>query len=562
MNEQKILLWPIGAVAAAALFLASAIAVLLPAQAGAASPMVTYTGSAMPFATIQISGSGFGANEPIHVMLSNAFYDTNTDAAGAFGPVPLTIPNVQAGTNLIIAIGQHTGLVAFNYIYIGGFYPQAQPSSWYAAPGSTLTWSGSGFAPGEAVTVTQGTTQLAQFAADNSGSFVGQAGSMVPYSAHGGSLSYTVHGLTSGATIPITIGVSNLYPWVNPSAWYIIPGSLVTFSGGGFGAGEGISVYLGTSTQAVAHITADSSGNFVGQGQVTIPFGSGAAPYRLVGDQSGAQADAPITRALFYPWLTPSAYYSAPGGMLTVGGQGFAPDEDVVLTSGGTTLGTGHTNNLGTFSALSVHMPANPNTVAQIVGTGAKSGATAQVGIAIGSYYTWMTLSSWWAMGGSPLTITGHNFAAGETVAASSGAQSLGSGTANNSGDVTIVGTVPHGTPGSATITLTGQTSGAPASVTMTIAPVWTSFEVPPYYGAPLSAVHLVGHGYQPGEAVDITTNNTTGTQATVHADSSGNFDDSSWHVPAGVVNTDLMITATGEWTGDTKTVDYYVTGM
>jgi len=555
-TTNRILIWPSVAIAAAVLFLGTAAAVF------AASPTVSFSGGSTPGATLSVSGSGFQANESVHLMLGINSADTHADASGNFSGTSLTIPNVPSGNYIVIALGQNSGLVSFAYLYVSGFFPNASPSSWYLTPGSTLTWSGTGFAPNETVTISNAGGQIASFNADNSGSFTGQGASTVPYSAHGSTVTYTVHGSVSSANSTLVLAVADLFPWVNPSAWYILPGSSVTFTGGGFGPSEGISVYYGTSTSPVAHFSADASGNFTAQGSVTIPYGTGTANYKLIGDSSGAVAMAPITRALFYPSLNPSAYYSAPGGFITLSGSGFVPGEDVVLTVNGTAAGTAHTDSMGAFSGQSIHVSTTPNSTATIQGVGQTSGATASFGMAIGAYYTWEELSTWWAMGGSPLTITGHNFAAGETVNASSGSQDLGSGTASNTGDVTIMTHVPHGASGPASVTLTGQTSGAPASVTMTISPVWTDFELGAYAGAPGDAVRLAGHGYQFNEPVVITTDRTgTSPVATLTSDSSGSFDDSSWHVPADFAEGNLAITATGQWSGDVKTITYYVTG-
>ena len=557
MNSQKIIIWPAGLIAAAVIFLASATAIF------AASPGISFTGSTTPFSTLTVSGSGFGPNETVHVALGSSSYDIGTDGAGSFSGASIVVPNVSSGSYVLLAFGEQSGLVAFNYVYVSAFYPTANPSSWYATPGSSLTWSGSGFAPNEQVTVSNSGGQIASFNADSSGAFSGQGASTVPYSSHGGSLSYTVHGAGSGTTIPVTIGVANLYPWVNPSSWYTLPGSAVTFSGGGFGPGEVLDIFFATSSTPISHITTDASGNFTGQGQVTIPYGVGTALYRVVGEASGAEADAPITRALFYPSLSPSAYYSAPGGFITLGGSGFVPDEYVDVVVGGVPAGVAHADGLGAFSGLSIHMPTMPSTVAAVSATGELSGATANFGEAIGAYYTWMNLSSWWATGGTALTITGHNFAAGEVVGASSGSQDLGSGTADNGGDVIISTHVPLGAPGPAPITLTGQTSGAPASVTMTIAPVWTDYELGSYAGAPGGAVHFIGHGYEPGEQVLIATDRTGTTPIlTLTTDSTGSFDDSSWSVPGDFTEGNLVLTATAQSSGDSKAITYYVTGL
>ncbi|HEY6019876.1 MAG TPA: hypothetical protein VIY48_08205, partial [Candidatus Paceibacterota bacterium] len=117
MTTNRILIWPIGAIAAAVLFLATAAAVF------AASPSVTFTGGSTPGATLSVSGSGFQPNEPVHLMLGVSTADTHADATGNFSGASLTIPNVPSGNYIVIALGQNSGMVAFAYLYVGGFFP-------------------------------------------------------------------------------------------------------------------------------------------------------------------------------------------------------------------------------------------------------------------------------------------------------------------------------------------------------------------------------------------------------------------------------------------------------
>jgi hypothetical protein len=319
---------------------------------------------------------------------------------------------------------------------------------------------------------------------------------------------------------------------------------------------------LGTSTTPVAHFVADSTGAFTTQGSTVVPYGSGVAAYRIVGEQSGATAEVPITRAAFYPSLNPSAYYSAPGSAITLGGSGFAPNEDVNVTVGGTNAGTGHTNNLGVFTSLALTLPATPNTTPMVVGRGALSGAVASYVMAIGAYYSWITLSNYYAQGGSPLVISGHNYLAGETVTATGSGQTLGSGVATALGDVTINAAVPFVAPGSVTITAKGGTSGAIGTSDMTVAQVWTDLQLASYAGAPGAAVRFVGHGYLPNDPIEVTTDRTgTTVVATFSADATGNFDNNSYHTPSDFAEGNLTFTVKGTHSFDSKPVTYYVTG-
>ena len=555
MITQRIPLWS-AALAGAFLLFTSATAVF------AASPSLSLSGGGAPYSTVGIAGTGFGASEPVNLMLGLSNTSVTTDGTGSFSGASLTVPNVPSGTYIVIGVGQNTGLVAFSYLYVGSFFPNASPNAWYITPGSTLSWSGSGFAPNETITVSQGATTLASFAANSGGSFSAAGGTMVPYSLHGQAVGYSVRGAQSAATVNFTLAIADLYPYASPSSWYLLPGSALTFSGAGFGPNENLSLQLGTDPTVLASFAADSNGAFTAQGNITLSYGSGTADYKIVGQSSGAIAPVPVTRAAFYPSLIPSVWYSAPGSSITLGGTGFAPDEDVTIMSGSSAAGTAHTDSVGAFSGFALTVPTTPNTTAQISGSGSKSGANPSIGMAIGGYYTWMNLSAWWAHGGSPLAIPGHNFAAGETVSATAGSEALGSGTANGMGDVTISTHVPHGPAGSVTINLLGATSGTPASVNITIAPVWTDFQLGSYAGAPGADIQFTGHGYQFDEPVTITTDRTGSTVvATFIANGSGSFS-GSWTVPADFTEGNLVVTATGTYSGDQKAITYYVTGL
>jgi hypothetical protein len=335
----------------------------------------------------------------------------------------------------------------------------------------------------------------------------------------------------------------------------------VTFSGGGFGPNEGVGVYYGTSTTPLAHAVADGTGMFTSSTSVMIPYGTGATLFHVVGDASGVSVAVPITRAAFYPTLTPSAYYSAPGGTISLAGSGFVPNELVTITLGTATTSV-MTDGTGAFSIPTVHLPAVSNTTIPVTAVGMTSGATATFMMTMGQYYTWLNLSTWWAVGGSPLTVTGHNYAPGETVTLSTPLGTFATATANGVGDFAAVTHVPYAPSGDIAITATGATSASPASVHMMVAPVYTDIELKNYAGAPGAAIEFIGHGYVPNDIVQITTDRTgSSTVATIHADSGGNFDDSSFVVPISWAGGPLTLTINGTLSFDIKSIVYYVTG-
>lgn len=538
------------------------VATVALAQTGA--PALSVSGGNTPYSTISVSGTGFSSGETVHVMLGLNSKDVVASVDGSFSGATLTIPNFPAGLYLVLAIGQTSGVPAFTYLYVNSLYPLASPNSWYVAPGSILTWTGSGFIPNEQVTISSGSTTVATFTTDVHGAFAHAGSSTVPFASKNSTATYTLTGAQSGTHTIFRVSVSDLYPYVNPSTWYTLPGSAVTFTGAGFGAGEGVSVFLGASTTPLAHISSDAAGAFLATGGVTIPFMTASpALFRLVGDLSGATALAPITLASFYPTLQPSSYYSAPGSTVSIGGSGFAPNEvvDLVVGSASTTHAT--TNAAGTFAPVSIHMPTTPNVPVVVTSTGETSGAHANFTMAIGSYYSWMNLSTYWAQGGSPLTIFGHNFAGGESVSFLSGSTTLGSATALGDGSFTAIVAVPFAPSGPATIQALGLSSGATAQNTMTVAPVYTDLQLGTYAGSAGAHIEFIGHGYLPNEQVTVTTDRTgTAPVATFTTDATGSFDNSSYVVPVSFVAGNLTLTVTSAHSFDHKAIVYYVVGL
>lgn len=542
----------------------SILAVSSPAFA-ATTPMLTVTGSTTPFSVLSISGSGFQSGEIVHIHLGPAIATTTTNASGSFSAVLLTIPNMAAGLYPLIAIGETSGSVGLFNLYIGAFYATVAPSSWWTAPGSIVTFSGTGFAPHEQIAITQSgsSTPFASFTTSADGSFAAQGSFVVPYSLRNGNASLTVQGLSSAFTQVLVIGVGDLYPYALPSSWYILPGNTVTFSGGGFGANEGVSIYQGASSTPIAHASADGNGSFSPTAAVMVPYGPGAVHFRAVGDVSGVVANVPITRANFYPTLTPSVYYSAPSGTLSLTGSGFAPQEAVKVTTGiGTTTVTATADATGNFAIPSFTLPSVGGTLLTLSAVGQLSGATSQVTIAMGQYYTWLLVNTWYALAATPLVVTGHNYAPGEHVTLTALGSAFATATADAAGDFTAHTTVPYAPAGTLSITATGELSKAPAALEMTVAPTYTDLQLAHYAGAPGSVLELLGHGYVPNDVIEVTTDRTGSSPVTtIHADSNGSFDDKSFSIPAGWAEGTLTLTVKGTHSFDTKSIIYYVTG-
>jgi hypothetical protein len=475
------------------------------------------TGSTTPFSTVGVSGSGFAPNEGVVVSLGSVTANATADQSGSFIGVSLNVPSIKAGTYSVTGVGQTSGATGTGYLYIGGFFPSISPSSYYLMPGQTLGFNGSGFAPGETVTVSQGTSTLGTFTADQTGSFTDAGSVTIPFSAAGTSPIYTLTGATSSATATTSTNVGGFFANVSPSAFYVLPGATVTFSGSGFSAGETIDITQDKSSTVIGTITADVNGDFKAAGAITLPYAAaGTTPtYHLVGQSSGASSSVQLTVGQFFPNANPSAYYLMPGATVTFSGSGFIPGETVNVTEGTSIipLTTIIADQYGNFSAAgSVTIPytASGSSLNYTL-TGATSGASVAAPITVGSLYPQLNPSSYYLLPGSPFTATGSGFVPGETVNLTLGGTAIGSALADGMGNVTFASMIfPASTKSSLDLVATGETSLGTVTDTVSVGQYYPYASASNYYVTPGTAVTLTAGGFAPGETVTASNGNAT----------------------------------------------------
>jgi hypothetical protein len=471
MTTTKKLVRYLGVGVIAALLLAS-IGPLVPMLIARADggPTVSVTApTTVPGAPAAISGSGFTPGETVHINFGTHSTDVSADSGGNITGVSMSIPTVPAGLQFVSAFGVTSGKWGLGYLWVAGYAPAVSPSTYYVLPGQTLSFTGSGFAPNESIQLVYNSAVLGSTTTNGGGGF-SLSGVTLPMSLHNTTATVTVTGATSNMPTPLTLTVGQLYPSINPSAWYTAPGSIISISGNGFAPNEVVNITAGTKA---ASSTASASGAFT-LGSFTLP-----------------------------------------------------------ATSGGSV---------------------------NIIATGATSGAVASASITLSTLSPWLTFSTYWAQGGAALTIFGNGFAGGESVALTSGTQTLGTATAASNGAFTFAGAVPFAPAGPVTITGTGATSGASGGGTMQVAPVYTSLTLGSYAVTRGTALSIIGSGYLPNEPVQVTTSNTGSTVVlTITANSSGNFDNSSYIIPASTTPGNMTVTAFGTHSFDTKSVTLYV---
>jgi hypothetical protein len=278
------------ALMASALF--TALALVLGAGVGLASgpwlSLSSYGGP--PGSTVNVSGYGFSQNDGVTVSLAGGSAGHATaDQNGAFTNASVTVPQKPPGVYTMLATGDHRDQAQANF-YISGYYPNASPSAWYLLPGQSLSISGTGFAPGETVTLSdpQDGVQVSA-TADGSGAF-SKSVLTVPFSWQNSTRTFTVAGGTSGASIPLTVTIGTFYPQANPSTYWVGTGQGMSVSGTGFAPSESVSLLINGAAAATA--PADNSGavNF----SFTTPSQGGSFTLTLQGASTGLSSSRTI----------------------------------------------------------------------------------------------------------------------------------------------------------------------------------------------------------------------------------------------------------------------------
>jgi hypothetical protein len=500
----------------------------------------------LPLTTLSYNGNGFAAQETVTVTdaTTGAIYSSFvTDNTGSFKNAGgFSVPATFAGTTLkTVLTGATSKASTALETGVGRYYPSVSPTVYYAQPGSSVSFNGSGFVPGETVTVSSGSTALTTTVADAKGDLVAAGSVIIPAGAAGTTQTYTLTGTTSQGSGSVGVQVGAFNAQASPSSFYVLPGGTITFTGTGFQSGEIVAVFNGLVS--VASIQADTSGSFLNAGSIQVRYDqvNSSSTYILTGQASKASTSATITVGALTVQVNPSNYYVLPYQAFNVVATGLAPSETVVLVNGATVLATAQTNNLGSVTFTNVSVSPNALGSATLTVTGSTSKASGSASVGIGSYYPSLVLNNYYAQPGTAITLSGTGFIPGETVIASTTGTTQ-SVIADAKGAVTALLNVPFGTATTVDFVLTGQKSMAIAKTSLTAAPFNVQISPSTYYATPASPISFSGSGFIANEKVSISLGNTVIGTSTVSA--------------KGVLATDSYVLPFG------KTAVYTVTGL
>lgn len=336
------------------------------------------TGSVLPGDKITITGTHFQPGETVTVDLvtlssSSKLGTATANQAGQFTLSGVTIPSATPeGTVSVVATGDASKLSATSQIKIGAHAATLTLSAGTVKAGSTLNVKGTGFVPGETISVVVGggsvkPLTLAAAIAGTDGSF-SISNLTVPTSIPAGAYTLTASGQTSGrsATSRITVEapppsapilsvIGIMTPQGQPVT--VSPGGFVQLAGSSFPHGAKVTLFLVGSNTRVTLATVDASGSGTfGPLGLTIPAVTSSGSYSLEAEVNGSKvATLPLHVVLRTPHITASTGTLVAGQVVSVSGTGFAPGEQIVLALSGaalqTTPSTVLANGNGAFSA-------------------------------------------------------------------------------------------------------------------------------------------------------------------------------------------------------------------
>jgi hypothetical protein len=446
-----------------------------------------------PGGDLEVSGKGFLPNEEINFVFGQEADSSGipagqlkADKNGNVGAQRIKIPGEIKGEKAtkLSATGQCSQSSANSSLYLQGLYPEITPSDYAPKVGNKITFSGSGFAPGENIRLYLGdylnTQPLRDFRADENGSFKNQGEYQIPKDfPTSGVSTFTLVGDKSQVPVQTRVSLQELSGSVTLSTYYGLPGNTsITFNGEGFIPNERVDVYLGASDQSkgklVSVISADERGNFEESGEYTLSFGTpaGEGTFTLIGRESAKPKKVAFNIGAFSANVTPSSFSPLPGETVTFSGSGFPANEPVQIYLNDELIGEINADWEGKFQdAAETSVPYGLGGQGQVKAVGTLSGASALQNLAVQPLRPSVTPNSYFGLSGSVITLQGESFAPSEKLEVVFDELEVSEAQSNENGafeDVTF-SIPPNVQNGEHTVSVVGETSKASASFPFTV---------------------------------------------------------------------------------------------
>jgi hypothetical protein len=251
-----------------------------------------------PGTVITITLQGFAPRETIDVfwnsMSGQPVTTFSADGGGGVGQATLRVPFGAAGDNTFLFVGKTSQSLAATDFLVLSLYPNVKLTKYALQADQVMSYSGSGFGPGERVLVfinSTNTPPIALIQTDQNGGFKNAPGFVVPFSLKG-KQTLIFMGEQSRAPNAVSFTVLPYSPQVQPSTYGGFPGTTITFFGTGFARNEVVHIYAGHTKSTMGTMVncfkTDDKGNAAAVGSYLIPGDAqGTLGFALVGAQSG-----------------------------------------------------------------------------------------------------------------------------------------------------------------------------------------------------------------------------------------------------------------------------------
>jgi hypothetical protein len=246
--------------------------------------------------------SGFRNGEPLAVTIVDAqgyIYEHLTlqaDASGGLRETSLGLPSgLGAGgyrLNMVGGTSHHSASATFQ---VDNIPPKVTLDAYTATPGQVIGFAGSGFIPGEMVTVALGASSAPLFHTTvTAGGAV--SGHLTIPEIPAGTYMLTLLGTISRMPASVGFNVQRFTPWIVLDRYTLAPGQREGFIAHGFAPGEQVFVYLNSlHGTPVLRLQADTTGQIIMQDTWSPSGASGNNVLTFVGQWSKATTTVDFT---------------------------------------------------------------------------------------------------------------------------------------------------------------------------------------------------------------------------------------------------------------------------
>lgn len=256
-----------------------------------------------PGDTVTVSAHGFGHGEKVDVFWGRAsgvpVVTLTADSSGSIGRASVPVGVAPVGQTTLVLVGRKTHTTATAPYLMLGLYPGATSHPYAAKAGKAITFTGSGFAPGEQVGIyLNSSTGMPALTTTANGGGGFSLSFVVPFGLKG-SQKLTAIGEQSRASVTSGFLVLPYSPAVQASTYDALPGTNVNFYATGFAPNEVVLVYAGgrgSTGQLITAFRVNGKGGAAAAGHYVVPSGVGPGLYfKLIGQKSGGSGTAKIT---------------------------------------------------------------------------------------------------------------------------------------------------------------------------------------------------------------------------------------------------------------------------